>query len=180
MDNPCFQRLDAVCAQHSVKPSKHALWVSIGEQKLYHLAENQLQKTYVVSTSRRPPSCIENSLGTPTGLHQIAEKIGDELACGAVLQGRVPTGENSYELPADRNQENLITTRILWLRGLEPGMNAGPGVDTYRRYVYIHGTNQEQRLGTPNSHGCVLMSNADIVELFALVPGGSIVMIEPS
>lgn len=161
-----------------MKPTDHALYVSICEQKLFHYRSGELQKTYTVSTSRRPPSCVENSLGTPTGLHFIDEKIGDTLPAGTILKGRVPTGENCYELSIERNAENLITTRILWLRGLETGHNAGPGIDTHDRYVYLHGTNQEDRLGTPNSHGCVLLSNADVTELFDVIPGGTLVLIE--
>ncbi len=161
-----------------MKPNKHALCVSICEQKLFALTDGQLRKTYAVSTSRKPPSCVENSLGTPTGLHVIEEKIGDGLPTGTVLKGRAPTGENCYELDAERNAENLITTRILWLRGLEPGANSGAGVDTHDRYVYIHGTNQEDRIGQPNSHGCVLLSNADVIELFDATPSGALVWIE--
>ncbi|WP_309398406.1 L,D-transpeptidase [Cerasicoccus maritimus] len=173
-----FQRVLAVCDERQVKPTNHALYVSIGEQKLWAWEEGKLRKIYAVSTSRKPPSCVENSLGTPTGLHVIDEKIGDGLPAGAVLKGRVPTGENCYELEAARNEENLITTRILWLRGLEKGVNAGPGVDTHDRYVYLHGTNQEDRIGTPNSHGCVLLSNEDVVELFDATPSGALVLIE--
>jgi len=161
-----------------MKPTDHALYVSIGEQKLYFVQAGKVIKSYPVSTSRKPPSCVENSLGTPTGLHVVDEKIGDELAPGAVLKGRVPTGENCYQLSAERNEENLITTRILWLRGQEEGVNAGPGVDTHDRYVYIHGTNQEDRIGQPNSHGCVLLSNADVIELFEATPSGTLVLIE--
>lgn len=161
-----------------MKPTEHALYVSIGEQKLYALSGGSLRKTYAVSTSRRPPSCVENSLGTPTGLHVIEEKIGDGLAAGTVLKGRVPTGENCYEVSAARNEANLITTRILWLRGLEDGVNAGPGVDTHDRYVYIHGTNQEDRIGEPNSHGCVLLRNDEVTELFDATPSGALVLIE--
>lgn len=173
-----FARLAEVCNQLNVKPTDHAIYVCIGEQKLYAFAHGELRKTYNVSTSRRPPSCVENSLGTPTGLHVIEEKIGDGLTPGAILKGRVPTGENCYALDAARNVENLITTRILWLRGLENSVNAGPGVDTHDRYVYLHGTNQEDSIGQPNSHGCVLLSNADIIELFDATPSGALVLIE--
>lgn len=81
-------------------------------------------------------------------------------------------------LPAEANEPNLITTRILWLRGLEPGVNSGPGIDTHDRYIYIHGTNHEERLGAPDSHGCVLLSNDEVIELFEQVPSGTLVMIE--
>ena len=67
--------------------------------------------------------------------------------------------------------EDAVLTRILWLEGLEPGVNKGPGIDSHERYVYLHGTNQEQKLGTPASHGCLRFSNADIEKLFDLSEG---------
>ncbi len=94
-----------------------------------------------------------------------------------VFKGRV--AQKPYmELPPEANEPNLITTRILWLRGLEPGVNVGLGVDTHDRYIYIHGTNHEERLGTPDSHGCVLMSNAEVIKLFEAVPSKTLVWIE--
>jgi lipoprotein-anchoring transpeptidase ErfK/SrfK len=81
-------------------------------------------------------------------------------------------------LPEADTHPNLITSRILWLRGLEPGVNAGGDIDTYSRYVYIHGTNHEDRLGTPQSAGCVLMANLDIIGLHEEVRIGDIVWID--
>lgn len=157
----------------------HCLYVKIGEQKLYHFYKNTLQKAYTVSTSRKPPSCIENSLGTPTGLHAVCEKIGEGAPLGMVFKGRKPVGRRFQDCPPEENAENLITTRILRLQGLEPGHNQGGNCDSYRRYVYIHGTNHEERLGTPDSHGCVLLSNADILELFNAVDVGTRLYIAP-
>jgi len=95
-----------------------------------------------------------------------------------VFKSRVPTGRHFSEVAAQSpDPGNLITSRILWLRGLEPGVNAGGDVDTYRRYVYIHGTNREERIGRPMSAGCVLMRNADVIELFDEVRGGDLVWI---
>lgn len=94
-----------------------------------------------------------------------------------VFKGRVAQGTTFNALTPEDNTPNLITTRILWLRGLQPGINAGPGIDTHDRYIYIHGTNHEERLGKPDSHGCVLMRNTDVIELFDLLPSGSIVLI---
>jgi lipoprotein-anchoring transpeptidase ErfK/SrfK len=79
-------------------------------------------------------------------------------------------------------EDNLITSRILWLDGLEPGLNQGTDaqgrvVDTRRRFVYIHGTNQADKLGRPNSHGCVLLSDADVIRLFDRVAVGLTVLI---
>jgi len=138
-----------------------------------------VRRTFAVSTSTRPPSCVEDSEGTPTGLHEIVDLIGDGEPRGTVFRGRVSVGRRYWEEPAEEQKKNLITTRILRLRGMEPGINLGKGVDTYDRYVYIHGTNHEERLGHPASGGCILLSNQDIEELFDSVDIGSLVMICP-
>ena len=103
--------------------------------------------------------------------------IGEGEPPGTVFRGRVSSGTRYWEESEEEQRKNLITTRIIRLRGLEPGVNLGPGVDTFDRYVYIHGTNHEDRLGRPASAGCVLLSNGDIQELFESVDLGSIVMI---
>ena len=131
-----------------------------------------------MSTSLRPPSNLKDSLGTPRGLHHIAEKIGAGALPGTVFKGRVNLGRHFNELDEEQNAKNLITTRILWLRGLEPGVNAGGEVDSYGRYIYIHGTNREDRLGTPASSGCVQMNNIEIIGLFDVVRTGDLVWIE--
>lgn len=145
--------------------------------------DGQLVKSYVISTSKRPPSNVKDSLGTPHGLHEIAERIGAGAPPGIVFKARVSTGQHFSEFDAAEQAKNLITTRILWLRGLEPGVNAGTNaagesVDTYERYVYIHGTNHEERLGSPASSGCVQMRNLDIIELYDEVRAGDLVWIE--
>ena len=137
-----------------------------------------LQKSHVVSTSLRPPSNVKDSLGTPRGLHEIAEKFGAGVPPGIVFKGRVSTGWHFHEFDAATQARNLITTRILWLRGLEPRVNAGGNVDTYGRYVYIHGTNHEERLGTPFSEGCIEMNNLEIIGLFDEVRPGDQVWVE--
>lgn len=152
--------------------------MSIAAQTLAVMHGPRRVTRFSVSTSRRPPSCVENSLGTPTGLHALADKLGDGEPLGMVFKGRLPTGKCYPELPANEQEANLITTRIIRLRGLEPGKNAGDGVDSYNRYIYIHGTNQEDRIGTPNSHGCVLLTNAAMVQLFDTVASGWRVWIE--
>jgi len=136
-----------------------------------------LVKSYVISTSKRPPSNVKNSLGTPRGLHEIAERIGAGQPPGMVFKSRVSTGKHFSELPEGGDEASLVTTRILWLRGLEPGVNRGGDVDTYERYVYVHGTNLESRLGEPLSAGCVLMRNLEIIELYDEVRAGDLVWI---
>ncbi len=152
--------------------------MQIGEQKLYHFHEGRLVRTYTISTSLRPPSCIENSFGTPTGLHEVAEKIGAGAAEGMVFKSRAPVGYLWRDAPVAESRKNLVTTRILRLRGLEPGRNAGPGCDSYDRFIYIHGTNHPEKLGTPATAGCPVLSDAEVIELFDKVPEGSLVWME--
>lgn len=154
------------------------LLVRIGASTLQFFRNGALVKSYAISTSQRPPSNVKGSLGTPRGLHEIAERIGAGQPPGMVFKSRVPTGRHYSELPDALAETNLITSRILWLRGLEPGVNRGGEVDTYDRYVYIHGTNQEHRIGEPLSAGCVLMRNLDIIELYEEVRVGDLVWIE--
>ncbi len=94
-----------------------------------------------------------------------------------VFKGRVATGKHFSEYSAEEQAGNLITTRILRLRGLEHGKNAGDGCDSYQRYIYIHGSNHEERIGEPFSGGCVEMLNADVIELFNWAESGDLVWI---
>ncbi|MBI2812849.1 MAG: L,D-transpeptidase [Opitutae bacterium] len=166
------------CAALGIKPTERVITVSIARQLLGYHVGGERRKSHVISTSLRPPSNEKNSLGTPRGLHAIAEKHGAGAPPGIVFRGRVSTGTHFQELGDEENARNLVTTRILWLRGLEPGVNAGGNVDTYGRYVYIHGTNHEERLGRPDSQGCILMDNVGIIGLFDEVRAGDLVWIE--
>jgi lipoprotein-anchoring transpeptidase ErfK/SrfK len=99
----------------------------------------------------------------------VSEKIGDGASAGAVFKSRVPTGE----LGDEANPEDLVQTRILWLHGLD-----AENANTHDRYIYIHGTNHEEAIGTAASHGCVRMRNEDVIELFDRVSEGAPVFIE--
>ncbi len=170
--------VNQTCSCLGIKPADRVLVVRIAEQTMQFFRKGVLVRSYVVSTSKRPPSNVKNSLGTPRGLHEIAERIGAGQPPGMVFNNaRVPTGKHFREIEMDHAAGNLITSRILWLCGLEPGVNAGCEVDTYARYVYIHGTNHEAGLGTPQSAGCVLMGNRDIVALYEEVRVGDQVLI---
>jgi len=158
-------------------PTDTLLVVSIKKQVMFLYNAGLCVKAYVISTSKLPPSCIENSLGTPWGLHQVSEIIGSNCPMGTVFKGRVDTGYLFRELPSEEQEKNLITTRILRLKGLEHGKNLGGRVDTYSRYVYLHGTNHEDKLGKPASSGCIQVSNEDAVELAKLVPVSSFLII---
>jgi len=174
-----LEQVNQTCTRLGIKPGERLLAVRISTATLQFFRKGELVKSYGVSTSKRPPSNTRDSLGTPRGLHEIAERIGAGQPPGVVFRSRVPTGRHFSEIPAPESgiSENLITSRILWLRGLEPGVNRGGEVDTYERYVYIHGTNHESRIGEPLSSGCVLMRNLDIVELYDVVRAGDLVWI---
>ena len=127
--------------------------VRIAAHTLQLYVNGHLDRAYGVSTSKRPPSNVKNSLGTPRGLHEIAERIGAGQPAGMVFKSRKPTRLHFSEcVDADTNT-NLITSRILWLRGLEPGVNQGGDDGPYERYDYNHGTNHGDRLGDPLSPG---------------------------
>ena len=152
----------------SISPTDQPLIISIKSQRLFYLIDGKLAQKYIVSTSKNPSSCAENSFGTPTGLHTIATMIGSEQPSGMVFKGRVPT-QQFTKFTLEQQESNLITSRIIRLRGLEHGFNAGDGCDTYKRCIYIHGTNHETRIGKPFSGGCIEMKNVDIIELFKQV-----------
>ena len=154
------------CAALGIKPANQVLAVRVASQSVQLYREGELVRAFAASTSLRTPSNVKGSLGTPLGLHAIAEKIGHGQPPGVVFKGRAPTGRHFSEFGDEENRANLITTRILWLSGLEPGANCGGEVDSHDRCIYIHGTNHEDRIGTPQSAGCVLMRNLDMVELF--------------
>jgi hypothetical protein len=175
--NMTLELATKTCAALGIKPTERLLLVHIHTQTLQFFRQGKLVRSFVVSTSKRPPSNIKNSLGTPRGLHEIAERIGAGQPPGMVFKARVPTGRHFHELAEAEDTGNLITSRILWLRGLEPGVNLGGEVDTYERYVYIHGTNREESLGHPQSAGCVLMRNIEIVELYDELRRGDHVLI---
>ncbi len=172
-----WEPLNRIGSGLGIKPADRLLLIRIGTATLQFYRRGELVRSYVISTSRRPPSNIKNSLGTPRGLHEIAERIGAGQPPGTVFDSRVPTGRHYSEFADDKADSNLITSRILWLRGLEPGVNLGGEVDTYGRYVYIHGTSREDEIGRPLSAGCILMRNLDIVELYEEVRVGDWVWI---
>ena len=130
-------------------------------------------REYPVSTGENGPGEQVDSGCTPRGRHSIAEMIGAGCATNTVFVGRRPSGE-VYEPMLHRQQpgRDWILTRIIWLRGEEPGVNQGGAVDTYNRYIYIHGSPDDVAMGEPGSAGCIRMRNNDVVELFELVSEG--------
>lgn len=158
----------------------NSIHISVSDQLLTLLDENgESLHQYPVSTSKYGTGCANGSEKTPLGLHRIKDMIGGAMPINEVFINRLPHGsleecvERDLELPDD-----VITSRIMWLEGMEPGRNQGGYVDTYQRYIYIHGTSEEDSIGTPASIGCIRMRNADIIELYRLVKSGCEVLIE--
>ena len=135
-------------------------------------------RRYAVSTALNGVGENAGSYCTPRGRHRIRARIGAGLPYGTVFRGRRPTGEYwTPEFAAAHPGRDWILSRILWLCGEEPGRNRLGAVDSMRRYIYIHGTGDDQPMGVPLSHGCVRMRNCDVIELFDLVAVGTAVEI---
>ena len=154
--------------------------INVTQQRLDLLDKaGKLLQQYPVSTSKYGTGCEKGSEKTPLGLHRIKDKLGGAMPVNEVFIGRIPHGnleecrQRGVDLPDD-----VIMSRILWLEGMEPGRNQGGYVDSYQRYIYIHGTNHEENIGTPASIGCIRMRNDDVVDLFRQVDVGSEVLIE--
>ncbi len=168
-------------------PDGVARWllVDVAAQRLHLMRGMTPLDNWPVSTAAAGVDAREGSGGTPPGVHRILQRIGQGAPPGMVFVSREPTGrvwpnhdesgtgsDGAATHPAD-----LILTRVITLDGLEDGVNRGPGVDSAARYIYLHGTNAEERLGTPCSHGCVRLANADAITLFDLVREGDPVVI---
>jgi lipoprotein-anchoring transpeptidase ErfK/SrfK len=143
--------------------------VSIGDQRLTLNEDERTIRTYPVSTSRFGVGTEKGSLKTPTGRFRVAQKIGGGMPSGTVFVGRVPLEADEMPPPS----EDLVMSRILWLDGLDEH-----NANTRDRFIYIHGTRHEDKIGEAASHGCVRMRNQDVIELFELVGEGTPVVIE--
>lgn len=172
------------CRRLDVLPGRRVLVVSVLEQAMEvwdrrpdhpDAADRhgyQLAKRLLISTSRFGIGQREGSNRTPLGLHRIARKVGEGWPPGAVWKHRRLQGWTWQGLPGAP-----IAHRILWLEGLEPGLNHGPGIDSFRRYIYIHGIGNERTLGRPASHGCIHLAAKELIPLADRTPIGTLVWI---
>jgi L,D-transpeptidase catalytic domain len=167
------------CRQLGVPTTRRILLVNVAEQtaSLFEsfCAAWGFGGKMPCSTSRFGIGQTEGSNCTPLGLHRIVEKIGGGWPIGTVFKGRKPIGYSWQGMP-----DAKITTRILWLEGLELGFNRGGNVDSHARYIYIHGTADQLFIGKPTSCGCIHLSDADLIPLFDLLPSGTLVWITAS
>jgi hypothetical protein len=163
----------ATCERLNIAPTHYLLVVNISGQNVSLYEEGRFVKQYPCSTSRFGIGQVEGSNQTPLGMHRIAEKIGDGEPPGTVFKSRQVVGHVSdIGITSAR-----ITTRILWLEGLEPGFNQGSNVDSHSRYIYIHGTGDQASIGRPDSSGCIHLADTDLIALFDLLPSGTLVWI---
>ena len=158
------------------------LWVSVSAQQLYVIENGIVRWSAACSTGRNGIGSLANSEKTPPGWHEVARKIGEKEPWGRIFEARAPTSRTWK--PGDKTDADLVLTRIFILEGIEPGINKGKDeqgrvVDSRERYIYIHGTNGEENLGQPVSHGCVRVSNEAVLALFDFISSGSLLYIEP-
>ncbi|WP_330925481.1 L,D-transpeptidase [Candidatus Sororendozoicomonas aggregata] len=148
--------------------------ITLADQTLVIENNGQVLRQFSVSTAAKGAGQQMGSEQTPLGWHTARVKIGDGLPINSVLIARRPTGEIYSPELARRQPErrDWILTRILWLSGLEPGVNRLGNVDSMRRFIYIHGTPDSEPMGVPRSHGCIRMRNNDVLTLFNQVPVG--------
>jgi len=158
--------------------TNEVIYVSIKEQKLYYIQHDSIIKEYVISSSSYGIGSTSGSNKTPIGIHSIREKFGEKTPLNGKMTDRVFHG-NIATIYTDetRSKTDDVTSRILWLEGLEKGKNKGKGIDSFSRYIYIHGTSEEGRLGKPASHGCIRMKNKEVIDLYKLVEVGTLVLI---
>ncbi|POZ51620.1 L,D-transpeptidase [Methylovulum psychrotolerans] len=162
----------------SSSPPDSFIDIAIASQQLRLIENQQIIRTYPVSTAQKGLGELKGSYCTPRGWHKIRAKIGAGQPLNAVFIGRRATGEIYNDtLKQQHPERDWILTRILWLGGLEPGRNRYGNVDTAWRYIYLHGTPDERMNGLPESHGCIRMHNADIADLFDCVEAGICVYI---
>ena len=147
--------------------------VSVAEQCLAVIRDGKVVHAYRVSTAKAGTGSRPNSDKTPLGWHRVSEWIGGDAVPGQTFVSRQPVPGEVLRPEQWRSDEgrDYVLTRILWLDGLEYGKNRGPGADSHSRFIYIHGTNQEHLLGQPASHGCIRLSNHDVMVVYALTEG---------
>jgi lipoprotein-anchoring transpeptidase ErfK/SrfK len=152
------------------------IYIDSSQQRLYRFdIEGENNCSFPISTAANGMGNRLDSFKTPFGTHRIRQKIGGSESRGMIFEARQPIGKIASSL--DNREKDEITSRILWLDGLQEGINKGGVYDTYSRYIYIHGTSDEKRIGEPVSAGCIRMKNDDVIELFDEVLVDDIVVI---
>lgn len=167
------------CITVNPDPATSLIRVSLAAQRLELLNDGRIIQSYSISTATNGAGEQSGSGCTPCGWHEVRAKIGAGCAPDTVFVSRRPTGEiYTQRLAAAYPERDWILSRILWLRGLEPGRNRYGNVDSMRRYIYLHGCPDSEPMGIPRSHGCVRMRNVDVIDLFDRVAASTRVWIQ--
>ena len=167
IENKCDKSFDEV------------LLVSVKDQKMYHIKQGEVLSEYVISSSVYGEGSKDGSNKTPLGLHKVKSKFGDKTPINGKMIGRVFYGKiTTIYTGNSKSKTDDVLSRILWLDGMEEGLNKGDGIDSYSRYIYIHGTSEEGQLGKPASHGCIRMKNKEVIELYDKIKIGTLVLIK--
>jgi len=154
------------------------IWVDVDTQMLRIINGNSILYHARCASATNGVGATMNSMRTPLGWHSVHSKLGDKAPWGQVFRSRIPTDE--IWLPGKDTTEDLVLTRVILLTGEEPGFNQGGNVDSLSRYIYIHGTNDEAKIGTPSSHGCIRMTNDDVIDAYQYIEPGMKVLITAS
>ncbi len=171
--------LDDLAKRFPTYSRERILVIDATAQKMFLVEQGKAVNEWVISTATKGLGSQKGSEQTPLGVHRVAEKIGDGAALGTIFKSRQNTGKivDILTAPGADSPADYVTTRILWLDGLEPGLNKGGDVDSKERFIYIHGTGEEGKLGAPASHGCIRMRNKDVLDLFDSVKEDTLVVI---
>jgi hypothetical protein len=157
---------------------KKFIYVSIKYQKLYLIEQDSVLFKFSISSAKLGIGNQQNSMKTPIGLHTIKHKYGDGVPLAGLFKSRIYTGKVSpIYAQKVKSPTDDVTTRIMWLQGEESGINRGRNIDSYKRYIYIHGTSEEGYIGEPASHGCIRMKNKDVIHLYNEIDEGTPVLI---
>jgi lipoprotein-anchoring transpeptidase ErfK/SrfK len=176
------EQLPAHISKLGVTPTQNILVVDTQKQTMVLMENNTIKKSYTISTGKRGVGQRANTFRTPQGLHRINEKIGEGVPRYGIFHRRQYTGAAWKKQKREAHKKDYISTRILRLEGLQPGLNKGKdwlgrSIDSETRAIYIHGTTMEWKLGSPCTKGCVHMSADDVIKLYNEVPAGTLVWI---
>ena len=151
------------------------VWVDIDTQMLRVIQGDTILYQARCASSAKGIGSTKNSMKTPLGWHSIQQKLGGDAPWGQVFRSRVATPE--IWLPGKDTTEDLVLSRVILLTGEEPGLNKGGQVDSLSRHIYIHGTNDEARIGIPSSHGCIRLTNDDVIDVYDMLEPGMMVLL---
>lgn len=148
--------------------------IDISNQRLYVIQNSAQTHSFAISSSKYGEGSTANSFKTPLGKHSVRTMIGENALKNTIFISRINTKRQADIIESfDDSSDDYVTSRIIWLTGEEPGFNSGEGIDSYNRYIYIHGTHEEGLIGTKASHGCIRMFNDDVIKLYSMIKKGT-------